>query len=125
MDNFNQLTRLDNTKIIEIILTIPNLTDEDKRELSMRVASDDIETRKIALEKITASQIAHHDLITIMGELTALKKEGMYIKATQTIYTGSGNFKIEIKGGDTKLIIPAMVIVGVVIISLLIIVFWR
>lgn len=125
MDNNNQLARLDNTKIIDIITKIPNLTDDDRHELSLRVASDDVEIRKGALEKITQSQIAQHDLIAIMGELTALNKQGMYVKSKQTIKTGSGTFEIEIKGGDTKLIIPVLVILGVVIIAALVIVFWK
>jgi len=125
MDNNNQLARLDNTKIIDIITKIPNLTDEDRHDLSLRVASDDVEIRKGALEKITQSQIAQHDLMAIMGELTALNKQGMYVKSKQTIKTGSGTFEIEMKGGDTKLIIPVLVILGVVIIAALIIVFWK
>ncbi len=125
MDNNNQLARLDNTKIIDIITKIPNLTDDDRHELSLRVASDDVEIRKGALEKITQSQIAQHDLIAIMGELTALNKQGMYVKSKQTIKTGSGTFEIEIKGGDTKLIIPVLVILGVVIIAALVILFWK
>ena len=125
MDNNNQLARLDNTKIIDIITKIPNLTDDDRHELSLRVASDDVEIRKGALEKITQSQIAQHDLMAIMGELTALNKQGMYVKSKQTIKTGSGTFDIEMKGGDTKLIIPVLVILGVVIIAALVIVFWK
>ena len=125
MDNNNQLARLDNTKIIDIITKIPNLTDDDRHELSLRVASDDVEIRKGALEKITQSQIAQHHLIAIMGELTALNKQGMYVKSKQTIKTGSGTFEIEMKGGDTKLIIPVLVILGVVIIAALVIVFWK
>ena len=125
MDNNNQLARLDNTKIIDIITKIPNLTDDDRHELSLRVASDDVEIRKGALEKITLSQIAQHDLMAIMGELTALNKQGMYVKSKQTIKTGSGTFEIEMKGGDTKLIIPVLIILGVVIIAALVIVFWK
>jgi uncharacterized membrane protein len=125
MDNNNQLARLDNNKIIDIIAKIPNLTDDDRHELSLRVASDDVEIRKGALEKITQSQIAQHDLMAIMGELTALNKQGMYVKSKQTIKTGSGTFEIEMKGGDTKLIIPVLVILGVVIIAALVIAFWK
>jgi hypothetical protein len=125
MDNNNQLARLDNTKIIDIITKIPNLTDNDRHELSLRVASDDVEIRKEALGKITQSQIAQHDLMAIMGELTALNKQGMYVKSKQTIKTGSGTFDIEMKGGDTKLIVPVLIIVGVVIIAALVIVFWN
>ena len=71
------------------------------------------------------SQIAQNDLVTIMGELSALNKQGMYVKSKQTIKTGSGTFEIESKGGDTKLIIPVMVIVAIVVIALLVIMFWR
>ena len=124
MDN-NQLSRLENTRIIDIIITIPNLTDQDKHELSKRIASDDVEIRKDALEKITNSQIAQHDLMTIMGELSALKKQGMYVKSKQTIKTGSGSFEIEMKGGDTKLILPVLLIVGIVIVAALVIIFWK
>ncbi len=125
MDNNNQLARLDNTQIIDIITKIPNLTDDDRHELSLRVASDDVEIRKGALEKITQSQIAQHDLMSIMGELTAMSKQGMYVKSKQTIKTGSGTFEIEMKGGDTKLIIPVLIIIGIVIIAALVIVFWK
>lgn len=125
MDNNNQLSRLDNTKIIDIITKIPNLTEEDKHQLSKRIASDDVEIRKGALEKITQSQIAQHDLMAIMGELTALNKQGMYVKSKQTIKTGSGTFEIEMKGGDAKLIVPIIIIVGIVIIAALVIMFWN
>ncbi|MDE0471421.1 MAG: hypothetical protein OXH57_05725 [Ekhidna sp.] len=124
MESSNQLVRLDNTKIIEIITNIPNLTDDDKHELSKKVASDDVEIRKGALEKITQSQIGQNDLMAIMGELSALNKRGMYVKAKQTIKTGSGQFEIEIKGGDRKLIIPVLVILGIIIIAVLLIMFW-
>ncbi len=125
MDNNNQLASLDNSKIIDIITRIPNLTDDDRHELSLCVASNDIEIRKGALEKITLSQIAQHDLVVIMGELTVMSKQGMYVKSKQTLKTGSGTFEIEMKGGDTKLIIPVMLILGVVIIAALLIVFWK
>jgi hypothetical protein len=124
MENNTQLSRLDNTKIIDIITKIPNLTEEDKHSLTLRVASDDVEIRKGALEKITQSQIAQHDLIAIMSELSALNKQGMYIKSRQTIKTGSGTFEIEMKGGDTKLIIPVLTILAIVIIAVLIIMFY-
>jgi uncharacterized membrane protein len=125
MENNNQLSRLDNSKIIDIISNIPSLTDHDKHELTLRIASDDVEIRKNALEKITQSQIAQNDLIVIMGELTALNKQGMYVKSKQVVKTGSGTFEIEMKGGDTKLIIPVLVILGIVLIAALVIIFWK
>jgi hypothetical protein len=43
----------------------------------------------------------------------------------ETIKTGSGQFEIEMKGEDTKLIIPVLIIVGIAIIAALVIVFWK
>jgi uncharacterized membrane protein len=125
MENNSQLSKLDHNKILDIISTIPHLTDQDRNELSKRVASDDVEIRKNAFEKLAQSQIAQNDLVVVQGEIAALNKQGMYVKAKQTIKTGSGQVEIEMKGGDTKLIIPVLVILGVVIITALVIVFWK
>jgi hypothetical protein len=125
MENNSQLSKLDYNKILDIIGTIPNLTDQDRNELSKRVASDDVEIRKTAFEKLAQSQIAQNDLIVVQGEIAALNKQGMYVKAKQTIKTGSGQVEIEMKGGDTKLIIPVLIIVGVVIIAVTVIAFWK
>lgn len=125
MENNSQLSKLDHNKILDIISTIPHLTDQDRNELSKRVASDDVEIRKNAFEKLAQSQIAQNDLLVVQGEIAALNKQGMYVKAKQTIKTGSGQVEIEMKGGDTKLIIPVLVILGVVIIAALVIVFWK
>ena len=126
MENNNQqLSKFENNKILDIINTIPHLSDQDRRDLSLKVASDDEELRKSALEKITQSQIAQSDLFVVQSEIAALNKKGMYVKAKQTIKTGSGQVEIEMKGGDTKLIIPVLVIVGIVVIAALVILFWK
>jgi hypothetical protein len=125
MENSNNpLVRFDNKKMFEIISNIPDLTEEDRHDLALRVASDDIEIRKGALEKITQSQIAHHDISVAMGEISMLNKEGIYIKTEQVVKTGSGTFKIEAKGGDTKLIIPVLAIIAIIFIAILVIMFW-
>lgn len=121
----NQLSKFENNRILEIIKTMPDLTNEDRRDLQLKMASDDVELRKQALEKLTKSQLAQHDLVTIMGELTALNKKGMYIKSKQTVETGSGKFEIEVKGGDTKLIVPVLIIVGIVLLVALFLIFGR
>jgi hypothetical protein len=125
MENNNQLARFDNSKFIEIINKIPNLTEEDKHQLSMKVASDDAEIRKIALLKLDKTLSAQNDLNMLMEFQSVLNKQGMYIKSKQTIETASGKFEIEMKGGDTKLIIPVLIIVGVVLIAALVIIFWK
>ena len=50
-NNQNQLARLENTKILEVITKMPNLSEADKNQLSLRIVSDDLEVRKSAMEK--------------------------------------------------------------------------
>lgn len=125
MENNNQLARFENSKFIDIINKIPNLTKEDKHQLTLKIASDDAEIRKIAILKIEKSLSAQNDLNIIMDFNAALNKQGMYMKSKQTIETASGKFEIELKGGDTKLIIPVLIIIGVVVILALMIVFGK
>lgn len=120
-----EITKYDNSKIIEVINNVPDLSEADKLSLINKVLSDDVEIRKSVLTRLSDSQIALNDLMTVQGEITALNKQGMYIKAKQTIKTGSGNVEIEMKGGDAKLIIPVLIILGIIIIAALVIVFWR
>ncbi len=116
MPDNNQLTKFDSTRIIDIIDRIPNLTQQDKHELSQKIASEEVEVRNRALEKIAKSRIAQHDFSVIMNELAEMKKQGMYVHATQQMETGSGHFSIKVKGGDTKLIIPVLLIIAFIII---------
>lgn len=121
----NELTKYDNSKIVDVINGVQGLSDTDKKDLINRVLSDDVELRKSVIQKLSDSQIAISDLVAVQSELTALNKKGMYIKSEQTITTGSGHVKIEMKGGDAKLIIPVLVILGIIILGALIILFWR
>ncbi|MBS9767063.1 MAG: hypothetical protein KGV44_05940 [Flavobacteriaceae bacterium] len=122
MENNNQLVNFENTKIVDIISRMPNLTDADKLELIKKVASDDVEVRKQAMQQMTQSQIAQHDLMTVMGELNVLNKKGMYIKSKQTVKTGTGQFEIEVKGGDKNIIIPFLAIVAIIAIVIVVLV---
>ncbi len=125
MEKNNQLSSLDSAKFAEIIANIPNLNENDKNELAKQIASDDRELRKIALEKMGKSIRAQGDMDNLIFFQQALNKEGLYMTSKQTFETGSGSMEIQIKGGDKKLIIPVLVIVGIVIISALAIIFWR
>lgn len=125
MDKNNQISRLDSGKFAEIISNIPNLNEKDKNELAKQIASNDVELRKIAIEKMEKSLRAQGDMDNLIYFQQSLSKEGLYMINKQTFETGSGRMEIQIKGGDRKLIIPVLVIVGIVIIAALIIIFWK
>ena len=125
MDKNNQLARLDSVKFVEIISNVPNLTDKDRNDLARQIVSDDIELRKKAIDKMEKSMRAQGDMDNLIYFQQALSKEGLYMTNRQTFETGSGRMEVQIKGGDRKLIIPVLVILGVVVIAALLIVFWK
>jgi hypothetical protein len=125
MDNNNQLARLDSVKFVEIISNMPNLTEKDRNEIARQIASDDVELRKNAIDKMEKSMRAQGDMDNLIYFQQALSKEGLYMTNKQTFETGSGRMEIQIKGGDTRLIIPVLIILGIVIIAALVIVFWK
>ena len=125
MDKNNQLARLDSVKFVEIISNMPNLTEKDRNELARQIASDDVELRKNAIDKMEKSMRAQGDMDNLIYFQQALSKEGLYMTNKQTFETGSGRMEIQIKGGDKKLIIPVLIIIGVVVIAALVILFWK
>jgi hypothetical protein len=120
----NQLVKLDNTKLIETINNL-NLNDNEKRELVKQLISNDIELLKNAKQKLADSGVAQGDISNFLAELAAMSKKGMYATTTLEAKTGSGKITMQFKGGDTKLIIPVLVILAIVIIAVLIIMFWK
>lgn len=120
----NQLVKLDNSKMIETINSL-NLSDIEKRELVRQLVSNDVELVKNAKQKLADSGIAQGDISNFLSELAAMSTKGMYSTTTLEAKTGSGKITMQFKGGDTKLIIPVLIILGVVIIAALVIVFWK
>lgn len=124
MNNNTQLSKIPEAQdIIATIDNLPDLSEQAKQDLKVQVLSGDIAVLKAAKEKMIQSTVAYQDIDKIMSQLEVLNKKGMYVEAEQTVETGSGKFRIKAKGGDTKLIIPIAIVVGIVIIALVIAVF--
>ena len=123
-NNRNQLIKLDNTKMIETINGL-NISENEKQTLVKQLVSDDVELLKIAKQKLTDSGVAQGDISNFLTELASLSKKGMYATTTLEAKTGSGKITMQFKGGDTKLIIPVLIIVGIIIIASLVILFWN
>ncbi len=124
MDENKQLAKFDGSRILDVINQSPNLTAEDKRDLEKQMMSGNVEVQKKALEMLAKSMQAGNDLDSTLRIIEALDKKGIYISEKMTFEFGSGRVEVQTKGGDTKLIIPVLVILGIIIIAVLLIVFW-
>ena len=118
-----QLAKLDNNQILSLIESMPNLNEEDKQQLQLQIMSDNLELRKTAMDKLLKSQQAQADISDVMNQILEAPKQGVYINAKQTAETGSGKVEIEVKGGDTKFIVPVLTILAIVALVVLFIVF--
>jgi hypothetical protein len=126
MENNNNslLVKFDRVKMQEVIST-SNLSENDKQELSKQLMSNEISVLSSAMQKLADSGVAQNDISNFLNELRDLNKQGMYATTKLEAKTGSGKIEMQFKGGDTKLIIPVLIIVAIVVISALVIIFWR
>ena len=98
------------------------LTDEEQRNVLKRLSDQDIENRGVLIQKIYESRIAENDLAAGIEKVQFLDHEGKMINIHLKGKTGSGTYDFTIRGGDTKFIIPVLVVIGVIIIGIVLIV---
>lgn len=99
------------------------LTEEQQNLYLEKLASDNAELIKYATKKIADSKVAENDMSTDLDLMRNLESENKMINIKRTYETGSGKMEISIKGGDKKLIIPVLLILGILFIAALIIIF--
>jgi len=121
MDNNNPLVKLDQGKQLLDAIRTSNLPELQKQTLEAQLLSNEAAVRNAALVKLADSGIAQVDIGHFLGELAAINKKGMYATAKLEAKTGSGKVEMQFKGGDTKLIVPVLAIVAIIVIAILII----
>ncbi len=124
MENNNSIIKQDNNKLIETIASM-NISEKEKQELTYQLISNDVDLIKNAKQKITDSWIAQWDISNFLNELAWLSQKGMYATSTLEAKTWSWKITMQFKGWDTKLIIPVLVIIWVVIIAISVVFFLR
>ena len=123
-NNNSQIVKFDRTSLLDII-SKADLSVSDKQELTRQILSDERAVVMKAVQQLNQSVQAHDDIDKILNQLSDLNKQGMYTTTKMHFETGSGKIEMQFKGGDTKLIIPVLVIIGIVLIAALIIMFWH
>tara|TARA_Y100000385_G_scaffold268271_1_gene305148 strand:- start:229 stop:594 length:366 start_codon:yes stop_codon:yes gene_type:complete len=101
------------------------LTKEQQNEYLNKLAKDNADLINFAQKNVAKSKTAEHDMAVDLDYFSKLETENKFINVEREYESGSGKMKIEIKGGDRKLIVPVLVVVGILIISILVIMFWN
>lgn len=123
MEKNIQLVELSQSKILDILDRIPDLSNEDKKEIALRLVSDDLELRKVAMEKIEKSQIARQELFMALNQISTLNLKDRVFSSKQTLETGSGSIEVKIQGGDSRLTTAIILALFVLVLILIILIF--
>ena len=95
------------------------LPDHEKLEIVKKIQKQDLEVRKEFAKKVGKSRIAENDLYTAIDVIQQLDQEKKIYSQHHKGETGSGTYDLKARGGDTKFIVPILVVIGVIILALI------
>ncbi|MBL7186682.1 MAG: hypothetical protein ISS70_10190 [Phycisphaerae bacterium] len=98
------------------------LSDHEKLEIVKRIQEQDLEVRKEVMKKIGKSKVAENDLYTAIGVIQQLDQEKKIYSQHHKGETGSGTYDLTVRGGDTKFIVPILVVIGVIILAVILLI---
>lgn len=98
------------------------LTQEEQHDVLRRLVDQDLELRKELGTKWGKSKTAEHDLAVAVEAVQRLDHERKIYSKHVKGETGSGTYELHIRGGDTKFIIPVLVVIGVIILGIILII---
>lgn len=97
------------------------LSEDEKRSVIKKLQDQDIEIRGELLRKLQKSKVAEHDLAVGIDAVQKLDHERKIYSKHMKGETGSGTYDLHIRGGDTKFIVPVLVVIGVIILGIVMI----
>jgi len=122
MEKENQLKKYNQDKLPDYF---KDLSDEQQLAYLNKMADNDIEIKKYAKKKGVDSKIAEHDMTVDLEYLGQLETENKMVNIKRNYKTGSGEMKVDIKGGDKNFLIPILVVVVIGVIGLFVVLLWR
>lgn len=124
MNNNTDLVQNDKIKNSDIISN-SNLPKLEKQKLTIQVLSNEISLMNKAKERHSESTQAYEDVSFFISGVSALNQKGIIAGQKTEAKTGSGKIEIQVRGGDSKLILSILSILGVVVIAVLLILSWH
>jgi len=95
------------------------LPEDKKLALIEKLQIQDIELRRDLKERVYKSRNAEHDLSVAVETVRKLSDEKKIYTEHVKGETGSGTYDLKIRGGDTKFIVPILLVIGLIIIAVI------
>ena len=95
------------------------LPPDVQQKLREKYVADQLEARDIAQRAVAKSMVAEHDLAMAVDTVQNLDAERKVYSHKATVETGSGRQELKVRGGDTRFIIPILIVIGVIVVVLI------
>ena len=111
------LQRLDLERMLP--MELGPLSEAERTEIQKKLKEQDLEIRGEILRKYGKSKLAEHDLAVGIDTVQRLDNERKIYSKPMSGETGSGKYDLHVRGGDTKFIVPILVVIGATIVGAL------
>ena len=95
------------------------LSEKEQSQVLQKLQAQDIELRGELGKRLIKSHNAEHDLAIVASEIERLDHNKKFYTIRQKVESGAGDVEIKVKGGDTKFIIPILVVIGLIILGII------
>lgn len=113
------LQKVDPCQVDQLLpVDLSGLSEEKRQELMAKMAENRIDLQIEAQKRLMKSKNAESDLAIMMEKVQELDHERKIYSVHEKLETGSGNIEVKIKGGDTKFLIPILIVIGCIILGL-------
>jgi len=87
----------------------------------LKMAENRIELQTEAQRRLMKSKNAESDLAMMTEKVQDLDHERKIYSVHEKLETGSGSIEVKIKGGDTKFLVPILIVIGCIILGIVLI----
>lgn len=113
------LQKVDPRQVDQLLpVDLSGLPEEKKQELMAKMAENRIDLQTEAAQRLMKSKNAESDLAMMTEKVQELDHERKIYSVHEKLETGSGNIDVKIKGGDTKFLVPILIVIGCIILGL-------
>ena len=113
------LQKVDPRQVDQLLpVDLSGLPEEKKQELMAKMAENRIDLQTEAQQRLMKSKNAESDLAMMTEKVQELDHERKIYSVHEKLETGSGNIDVKIKGGDTKFLVPILIVIGCIILGL-------
>ncbi len=95
------------------------LPEEDQRAILRKLQEKQVDVIVDVTRAVSKSRIAENDLHVHNENVARLDYERKIYSSKISAETGSGKIDMQVRGGDTRFIVPILVVIGVILLAIL------